>query len=83
MMRTLATAAGALLMLTITASAGETEGQIKAIDKDQLTITLSDGKNYKLPGEFDVNSLKEGMDVVLAYDEVGGQNLITDMQLPQ
>jgi Cu/Ag efflux protein CusF len=83
MMRTLATAAGALLMLTITASAGETEGQIKAIDKDQLTITLSDGKNYKLPGEFDVDSLKEGMDVVLAYDEVGGQNLITDMQLPQ
>ncbi len=83
MMRTLATAAGALLMLTITASAGETEGQIKAIDKDQLTITLSDGKNYKLPGEFDVDFLKEGMDVVLAYDEVGGQNLITDMQLPQ
>jgi hypothetical protein len=83
MMRTLAAAAGALLMLTITASAGETEGQIKAIDKDQLTITLSDGKNYKLPGEFDVDSLKEGMDVVLAYDEVGGQNLITDMQLPQ
>ena len=83
MMRTLATAAGALLMLTITASAGETEGQIKAIDKDQLTITLSDGKNYKLPGEFDVDSLKESMDVVLAYDEVGGQNLITDMQLPQ
>ena len=37
MMRTLAAAAGALLMLTIAASAGETEGQIKAIDKDQLT----------------------------------------------
>ena len=28
-------------------------------------------------------SLKEGMDIVLAYDEIGGENLITDMQLPE
>ena len=41
----------------------------KSIDKDNLTITLSDGKSYKLPGEFDVDALKEGMDVILAYDQ--------------
>jgi hypothetical protein len=42
-----------------------------------------DGKSYKLPGEFDVDELKEGMDILLAYDKVGGENLITDMELPE
>ena len=46
------------------------------------TITLSDGKTYKLPGEFDVASLKPGMDIVISYDKVDGENLIADMQLP-
>ena len=81
MTRRLIGAAVALLVLTGIAAAAEAEGQIKAIDKDNLTITLNDGKSYKLPGEFDVDALQEGMDVILAYDEVGGQNLITDMEL--
>ena len=63
------------------AIAAEAEGQIRAIDADQLTITLTDGSSYKLPGEFDIEALREGMDVVLAYDEIGGEKLITDMQL--
>ncbi|MCC6204667.1 MAG: DUF1344 domain-containing protein, partial [Hyphomicrobiales bacterium] len=56
---------------------------IKSIDKDNSTITLDDGKKYKLPGEFDVDSLKEGMDILLAYDEVGGERLITDMNVSE
>ena len=70
-------------MMAGVAAAAEAEGQIQKIDKDNLTITLSDGKSYKLPGEFDVDALKEGMDVILAYDEVGGENLITDMEISQ
>ena len=83
MMRTLIGALAALVVMSCAALAAEAEGQIKSIDKDKLTITLSDGKSYKLPGEFDVDALKEGMDVVLAYDKVGGENLITDMELPE
>jgi hypothetical protein len=75
--------AAALLMISGAALAAEAEGQIQSIDKDKLTITLNDGKSYKLPGEFDVETLKEGMDIILAYDEVGGENLITDMELSQ
>jgi Cu/Ag efflux protein CusF len=45
-----------------------------------MTITLDDGKSYKLPGETDMDGIKEGMDIVLAYDKVDGQNLVTDMQ---
>ncbi|PSJ62518.1 DUF1344 domain-containing protein [Kumtagia ephedrae] len=82
-MRTLIGALCAVLMLTGTALAAEAEGQIRSIDTEALTITLDDGKSYKLPGEFDLDSIKEGMEVLLAYDEIDGQNLITDMQLPE
>ena len=81
-MRTLPGVIAAALLFSSAAFAAETEGLIKSIDKDNSTITLDDGKKYKLPGEFDVSSLKEGMDIVLAYDEVGGDRLITDMNLP-
>ena len=80
-MRTLIGAIAAALMLATAAHAAEAEGHIKAIDMDNLTITLDNGQSYKLPGEFDVEAIKEGMDIVLAYDEVGGENLITDMQI--
>ena len=82
-MRTLSGIGAASMMLSTAALAAEAEGKIQAIDTEKLTITLDDGKSYKLPGEFDVEALKEGMDVLLAYDEVSGENLITDMQLPE
>jgi Cu/Ag efflux protein CusF len=82
-MRRLIGALCAALMVTGAVFAAEAEGHIKAIDREGLTITLDDGKSYKLPGEFDMDSIKEGMEVLLAYDEIDGQNLITDMQLPE
>ncbi|MBN9072724.1 MAG: DUF1344 domain-containing protein [Rhizobiales bacterium] len=81
-MRIFLGALAAVFVFSGVAFAAETEGLIKSIDKENSTITLDDGKSYKLPGEFDASSLKEGMDIVLAYDKVEGQNLITDMQLP-
>ncbi|MBX3596945.1 MAG: DUF1344 domain-containing protein [Rhizobiaceae bacterium] len=81
-MRLVLTLTAALLSATV-AFAADTEGEITKIDAEKGTITLSDGKTYKLPGEFDVASLKEGMDIVLSYDKVDGENLIADMQLPE
>ena len=80
-MRILVGAVAALLMISSPVLAAEAEGQIQAIDRDNLTITLDNGESYKLPGEFDVEAIKEGMEILLAYDEIGGENLITDMQL--
>lgn len=82
-MRTLLAALTATLVFTGAALAAQAEGHIKKIDSDNLTITLDDGKSYKLPGEFDMASIKEGMEVLIAYDKVGGENLITDMDLPE
>ena len=75
--------AAATLFAAGTAFAGQTEGLIKKIDKDAMTLTLDDGKAYKLNAEMDVDSLKPGMDVVIAYDVTNGQNIITDMELPE
>lgn len=82
-MRTLIGAVAAALTISTAAYAAEAEGHIKSINKEAQTITLDNGKSYKLPGEFDVESLTEGMDILIAYDEVGGENLITDMELSE
>lgn len=65
------------------AVAAQTEGKITKIDADAQTVTLDDGKSYKVPGEFDVTTLTEGSEIIIAYDVVNGQNLITDMQIDE
>ena len=70
----------AFLFLT-PALAAEADGTIRAVDGDAMTITLDDGRTYKLPGEFDPATLSEGMTVVIAYEEVGDARQITDMNI--
>ncbi|MER8749776.1 DUF1344 domain-containing protein [Mesorhizobium sp. M1050] len=81
-MRTLIGAIAATLLLSTAAFAGQTEGLIKKVDKDALTLTLDDGKSYKLNAETYLDALKPGMDIVIAYDVNNGENVVTDMQLP-
>ncbi len=81
-MRTLLGAIAATLLISTAAFAAQTEGLIKKIDRNALTITLDDGKTYKMNAETDIDSLKEGMDIVIAYDVTDSGNVITDMQLP-
>ncbi|CCV12374.1 DUF1344 domain-containing protein [Mesorhizobium sp. STM 4661] len=81
-MRILIGAVAATLLISTAAFAGQTEGLIKKVDKDALTLTLEDGKSYKLNAETDLDALKPGMDIVIAYDVTNGENVVTDMQLP-
>jgi Cu/Ag efflux protein CusF len=82
-MRTLIAAIIATFALSSAVFAAEAEGHIKKIDADNQTITLDNGTSYKLPGEFDMSSIKEGMEILIAYDKIGGENLITDMEVPE
>ena len=59
-MRTLIVAVGAVLLISTAAFAGQTEGLIKKVDKDALTLTLEDGKSYKLNAETDLDALEAG-----------------------
>jgi len=72
----------AALALSTAAHAAEVDAKVTKIDPDKQTVTLDDGQTYKIPGEFDISTLQKGMEIVIAYDKVDGQNLITDMQLP-
>jgi hypothetical protein len=80
-MRIPAMVLSAALLFSPAVLAAEADGQIKAIDRDKLTITLDNGKTYKLPGEFDMEAIKEGMEVVIAFEKVSNENQITDMQI--
>ena len=44
--------------------------------------SLDDGKSYRMNAETDIDSLKVGMDIVIAYDVTNGENVVTDMELP-
>ncbi len=71
--------AASLALSSGAAMAADDEGKIKRVDREALTITLDNGNTYKLSGEFDVEALEEGVEVVLAYDTVGGEKLVTDL----
>lgn len=72
----------ALFLSAFPALAADTEGTIKAIDSDKMTITLDDGQTYKLPAEVDLSEISTGMDVVIAFRVEGDVKQITDMVLP-
>jgi hypothetical protein len=78
-MRISASALSLILLASIPAFAGQTEGRIKSVDEEKLTITLEDGKSYKLPGEVDLGGIEPGTEIVINFDTVGDVNQITDM----
>lgn len=62
------------------AMADDVEGKITGISKEHETITLDDGKTYKLSGEFDYSAITKGMKVIIIYDIVDNQRFVTDLQ---
>ncbi|PHP67109.1 hypothetical protein CSC94_11215 [Zhengella mangrovi] len=85
-MRTILRIAAPFLAAGLFATAALAEitgGKIVSVDPDTLTVKLDDGKSYKLNAEFDVSALKEGMDVYLSYNEVNGENVVTDMDIDE
>lgn len=70
-----------LIAMPAAALAADDDGRIAAVDREALTITLENGNTYHLPGEIDLEAIQEGMEIVLAYEEVDGERQVTDMAL--
>ncbi|MBM7327854.1 DUF1344 domain-containing protein, partial [Agrobacterium sp. S2] len=51
------------------------------IDANGLSITLNDGKTYRVPEEFNFEGLKAGVKVVVFYTEVDGKRVVDDLQV--
>lgn len=67
-------------LFSTVAMADDVEGKITGINQDKETITLDDGKVYKLPGEFDYSAISKGMKVIILYDEADNTRFVTDIQ---
>ncbi|KFB10770.1 DUF1344 domain-containing protein [Nitratireductor basaltis] len=69
--------------LALPASAADTDGVVKSVDMEKMTVTLEDGQTYKLPAEMDASSIEAGSMVVIAYTEIEGSKQITDLFVPE
>ncbi|MFC4625154.1 DUF1344 domain-containing protein [Daeguia caeni] len=67
-------------LLTTAARADDAEGRITSINPDNETITLDDGKTYKLPHDFDYNVISKGMKVFIVYDLANDTRYVTDIE---
>lgn len=82
-MRIVTAALAALMATSFAASAGDAEGKIRKVDAGKMTVTLDDGKTYRLPPEMNLEGIEAGMTILIAFDVVDGVNQITDMELSE
>ena len=61
------------------ALADDAEGKITKINEDAESITLDNGKDYRLPGEFDYSAIEKGMKVIITYDLVDNVRYISNI----
>lgn len=82
-MRIIIAALAALMATAFAAWAGDAEGKIRKVDAEKMTITLDDGKTYKLPPEINLEGIEAGVTILIAFEVMGGVNQITDMELSE
>ncbi|WP_137132314.1 DUF1344 domain-containing protein [Rhizobium sp. FY34] len=75
--------ASLLSPLSSLAQSVDVEATIKSIDVKKLSLTLDDGKLYKLPEEFNFDGLASGVKVVVFYTVVDGNRIVDDLQVVQ
>ncbi|MDO1581285.1 DUF1344 domain-containing protein [Rhizobium oryzicola] len=77
----LLTTASILSPLASFAQSADVQATIKAVDVKKLSITLDDGKVYKVPEEFNFEGLTSGVKVVVFFTVVDGQRVIDDLEI--
>lgn len=61
----------------------DVESTISRVDVKGLSLTLADGKNYKVPEEFNFDGLQPGVKVLVFYTEVDGKRVVDDLEVVQ
>ena len=61
----------------------DVEATIKTVDPKALSLTLDDGKTYRVPAEFDFEGLKAGVKVLVFYTVMDGNRVVDDLQIVQ
>ncbi|HEY3065898.1 MAG TPA: DUF1344 domain-containing protein [Methylomirabilota bacterium] len=81
MVKVLGLALVALLAIAPVAMAAEIEGKIKTIDTSDRTIVLDDGTKVSVADGVSMDTLKEGTDVKVSYEERDGKNVATSVEV--
>ena len=77
-------AALALAFMTfasVSAFADEARGKIASIDPENYVLVLDGNRTFAIPEEFYVEDLEPGMTVVIQYEVVEGENVISDLEI--
>ena len=69
---------GLLAAATLTASAGEITGTVKAIDRADHAVVLDDGTKLTV-SDSQLGTLTPGEQVKAMYETQGGKNVVTEM----
>lgn len=64
-----------------TSESGDVDATITKVDEKALTISLSDGKVYSVPAEFDFEGLASGVKVSVFYTIIDGKRVVNDLQV--
>jgi Protein of unknown function (DUF1344). len=65
------------------AQSSDVEATIQSVDVNELSLTLDDGKTYKVPEEFNFEGLESGVKVLVFYTEIDGNRVVDDLEIIQ
>lgn len=69
------------LALSTAAWAAEVQGKIKSVDTSEKTFLLEDGTKIWLGEGVAADTLKEGADVTVSYEDKDGKNVATSVEV--
>jgi hypothetical protein len=70
-----------LLAVPAIALSAEVQGKVKTIDTGDRVVTLEDGTRITIPEGIAIDTLKEGAEVTVSYEERDGKNQATNVEM--
>ena len=72
---------GVLALWAVSGWAAEMEGKIQTIDTSDRTIVLDNGTKLSVAEGVSLDTLKQGADVKVSYEERDGKNVATSVEV--
>ena len=71
---------GVLTLWAVGAQAAEVEGKIQTVDPSDRTIVLDNGTKLSVAEGVSLDTLRQGADVKVSYEERDGKNVATSIE---
>lgn len=81
MIRSIAISIAVVAILVAPAWGGSMEGKVQSIDAGERTVTLDNGIKVWLGDSVALDSVKEGAEVTVSYEEKDGKPVATSVEM--